>query len=535
MKTHVALIAMITFVSTAIGGPGSSEPTALVPDAVVDLRTRAGIELVSGEWRYSDASIVEVSHRDPGPELKATGAPNRTHDIEPKAGAAGFDDGGWEVLDPAQLEHRRGRGRLSFNWYRINVTIPEKVGSFATTGATAVFEVVLDDYSEVWVDGKLAEVLGQSGGGLIRGWNAPNRVVIGRNVKPGQRIQLAVFGANGPLSAPPGNFIWIRSATLDFYRPGRAEPGEVVPTEIIRLDPALDDVMSPDAKIERLASGFSFTEGPVWKDDYLLFSDPNNNVIYRWTRDGQVSVFRTHSGYTGDDIANYHQPGSNGLALDAQGRLTICEHGNRRVTRLEKNGVVTVLADRYEGKRLNSPNDVVYRSDGALFFTDPPFGLPKVYEDPAKELPFSGVFCLIAGTLKLVSTDLKGPNGLALSPDEKHLYVTNWGADKKVVMRYDVHADGALSNGTVFFDMTAAPGEEALDGVKIDRAGNLFVSGPGGLWILSSAGKHIGTIRGPELPANLAWDTRDCDTLYLTARSGLYRLRLHARTSCSSD
>ncbi len=227
------------------------------------------------------------------------------------------------------------------------------------------------------------------------------------------------------------------------------------------------------------------------------------------------------------DIGEYTQPGSNGLTLDREGRLIINEHGNRRVTRLEKNGVVTVLADRYEGKRLNSPNDLVYRSDGALYFTDPPFGLPKFYDDPRKELPYSGVFCLMNGTLKLVSTDLLGPNGLAFSPGEKYLYVTNWDVKKKVVMRYEVNADGTLSNGRVFFDMTGAPGEEALDGMKVDQRGNLYVSGPGGVWIISPEGKHLGTLKGPELPANFAWGDEDGRALYMTARTGLYRIRLN--------
>jgi gluconolactonase len=237
-------------------------------------------------------------------------------------------------------------------------------------------------------------------------------------------------------------------------------------------------------------------------------------------------VFKTKSGYAGVDIGEYGQPGSNGLTLDREGRLTINEHGNRRVTRLEKNGVVTVLADRYEGKRLNSPNDLVYRSDGALYFTDPPFGFPKVFDDQRKELPFSGVFCLINGTLKLVSTDLRGPNGLAFSPDERYLYIGNWDEQKKIVMRYAVHADGTLSNGQVFFDMTSAVGEDAIDGLKVDQQGNLYVSGPGGLWILSPAGKHLGTIKGPEHPHNLAWGDDDGKTLYLTAQTGLYRIRL---------
>jgi gluconolactonase len=341
---------------------------------------------------------------------------------------------------------------------------------------------------------------------------------------PGQRIQLAVFGANGPLSEPPSNFIWIRSATLDFYKPRPAESlGEVV-----RIDPALDAIVPPDARVERLASGFSFVEGPVWHPDgHLLFSDPNDNTIYRWTPDGDLSVFRAKSGYSGPDIGEYGQPGSNGLTLDREGRLTIAEHGNRRVTRIERNGVVTVLADRYEGRRLNSPNDLVYRSDGALFFTDPPFGLPKFHDDPRRELPHSGVYSLVDGRLRLVSTDLTGPNGLAFSPDERYLYVSNWDEKRKVIMRYEAHADGTLSSGRVFFDMGGAPGAEALDGLKVDRLGNVYASGPGGLWIIAPDGRHLGTIRGPELPANFAWGDADGRTLYLTARTGLYRIRLN--------
>ncbi|OLP19953.1 hypothetical protein BST81_02940 [Leptolyngbya sp. 'hensonii'] len=298
---------------------------------------------------------------------------------------------------------------------------------------------------------------------------------------------------------------------------------------VIRRDPALDAIVPKNAKLEKLASGFQFTEGPVWvkEGNYLLFSDPNANTIYRWSTDGQVSVFRTKSGYAGVDIGEYKQPGSNGLTLDREGRLTINEHGNRRVTRLEKNGIVTVLADRYEGKRLNSPNDLVYRSDGALFFTDPPFGLPQVFKDPRKELPYSGVYCLHQGQLKLLTRELSGPNGIALSPDEKYLYVGNWDEKRKVVMRYAVNPDCSLSGGRVFYDMTQAPGEDAIDGIKVDQRGNLYVSGPGGLWILSPQGKHLGTIVGPEHPHNLAWGDEDGRTLYLAAQTSIYRIRLN--------
>ena len=502
------------------------DPPAGRPDAIIDLGTREGVQLVKGSWRYSNARIVEVDSKGPGPDLKPSGRPLKTYDYTPKAGVAEFDDSGWEAIDPTTLEQRRSTGKICFNWYRINVTIPERIGAFDPSGSTVAFEVVIDDYAEVWVDGKLPLVLGQTGGQVIKGYNAPNRVILGRGIRPGQRIQIAVFGINGPISASPENFIWIKSATLDFYKP--IQPAMRSEGIVVKRDPGLEAIVPANAKIEKIAGGFQFTEGPVWHPDgYLLFSDPNNNVIYRWAPEGQVSVYRTKSGYKGVDIGEYHQPGSNGLTLDRDGRLTINEHGNRRVTRLEKNGVLTVLADRYEGKRLNSPNDLVYRSDGALYFTDPPFGLPKVYDDPRKELPFSGVFCLCQGKLRLVSKDLLGPNGLAFSPDEKFLYVDNWDVKKKVVMRYEVNSDGTLSKGKVFFDMAGAPGEEALDGMKVDQSGNLYVSGPGGVWILSPQGKHLGMIQPTELPANMAWGDEDGRTLYMTARTSVYRIRLN--------
>jgi gluconolactonase len=184
-----------------------------------------------------------------------------------------------------------------------------------------------------------------------------------------------------------------------------------------------------------------------------------------------------------------------------------------------------VLADRYEGKRLNRPNDLVYKSDGSPYFTNPPFGLPRFHEAPRRELPDSGVFRWAGGALTLVSTDLSGPNGLAFSPDER-LYVTNRDVRKKVVMRYEVRPDGGLANGCVFFDMGGAAGEEALDGMKVDQRGDLFVSGPGGVWVISGEGKHLGTIKAPELPANSAWGDEDGRTLHMTARTSLYRVRL---------
>ena len=523
--TVLALAAQSAYAQVTGDAPG------VRPDAIVDLKSDEGIGLVKGQWRYSNAKVVEVDHRSPGADLAPSGPPNRTQDIDIHAGATDFDDSTWEVLKPAQLEERRSTGRLCFNWYRASITIPDTIGSFDPTGSTVVFEIAVDDYAEVWVDGKLPLALGQSGGQLIKGFNAPNRVLLTRNARPGQKIQLAVFGINGPLSNPPGNFIWVRSATLDFYKTTQIGPTQFVNTEIVRVDPGLDAIVPPDAKLEKLAGGFLFTEGPVWvpatanTSGYLLFSDPNANTIYRWSADGQVSVFRTKSGYAGFNVGEYHQPGSNGLALDKQGRLTINQHGNRRVVRVEPRGNITVLADQFDGKRLNSPNDLVYRSDGALYFTDPPFGLPKVFDDPRKELPYSGVYCVKDGQVKLVSAELDAPNGLAFSPDEKYLYVNNWNDKKKIILRYDVNQDCTLINSTLFFDMTNAPGNDSLDGLKVDRQGNVYSTGPGGLWVISPEGKQLGLIKGPEDPHNMAWGDDDSKTLYITALTGIYRIR----------
>ena len=265
----------------------------------------------------------------------------------------------------------------------------------------------------------------------------------------------------------------------------------------------------------------------MWtRDGALLFSSPNTNTIYRWAPAGTVTVFRPKSGYTGADIGRYAQPGSNGLTFDADGRLTICQHGNRRIIRVEPHGNITVLADRYDGKRLNSPNDLVYASDGTLYFTDPPFGLPAVFADPKKELPFSGVFAVRDGEVSLVTAELAGPNGIALSPDERYLYVGNWDPDRKIVMRYTRDSAGSVTASEEFFDMTGAEGEDAIDGLKVDTAGNVYVCGPSGIWLLSPGGEHLGTLRLPESPHNLAWGDEDARTLYITALTSIYRIRL---------
>jgi gluconolactonase len=508
--------------------PGPPELLPGRPDAVIDLQTDEGVALVGGEWRYSDAKVEEIDFVELGSPEDPLGPgerPNRTYDVAPDAEAADYDDSAWETLPPADTMRRLANGRVCFNWYRIGVTIPERVGELDPTGCTVVFEVVVDDYAEVWVNGELPLVLGMTGGQVVGGFNAPNRVVLTRHARPGERFQIAVFGINGPISASPRNYIWMRTATLDLYAPERADARQRVKLEVERAG-GIEEVLPPDAIAERVAGGFEFTEGPVWSPEgALLFSSPNTNAIYRWAPEGKVTVFRPKSGYTGTDIGRFAQPGSNGLTFDPDGLLTICQHGNRRVIRVEPHGNITVLADRYDGRRLNSPNDLAYRSDGTLYFTDPPFGLPGTFEDPAKELPFSGVFRVRAGAVELVTDELEGPNGLAFSPDERYLYVGNWDPQRKVVMRYEVAA-GVPAEGQLLFDMTGAPGEDAIDGIKVDVGGRLYVCGPGGVWVLSAEGEHLGTLKLPEEPHNLAWGDEDGRALYVTAMTSVYRLPL---------
>ncbi len=506
-------------------------------NAVVDLRTQEGARLLGAIWKYSDAKLVNAAFNAPGPDkndplaLYPTGKKITTQDLMPKAGAVNFDDSKWQTLDPTKLEERRGTGLASFVWYRLNVTVPAKVGNFDPTGSTIIFEIVVDDYSEIWVNGKLNKTFGQSGEGVIKGFNARNRVVLTQNAQPGEQFQIAILGINGPIAALPDNYIWIRSATLDFYQtpPKRADWQNL--GQIIKIDDELNKVMDYDAKIEKLADGFQFTEGPVWHSDgYLLFSDPNTNVIYKYNPVlGNISIYITKSGYSGFDIGNYHQPGSNGLAIDSAGRLIVCQHGNRRIIRHEKKGPITILTDNYNGQKLNSPNDVVIKSDGTIYFTDPPYGLPKAYNDAKKELNFQGVYRIKNGKTELLSTDLGGPNGIAFSPDERFLYVSNWDIrdihNTKTLWRFPVQADGTLGKGEIFFDMNKTDDDEALDGIKVDNQGYIFASAPGGVWIISPQGRYLGKIIGPERPANMAWGDADGKTLYLTAHTGLYKIR----------
>ena len=267
--------------------------------------------------------------------------------------------------------------------------------------------------------------------------------------------------------------------------------------------------------LDRLATGFTFTEGPVWLGDHLLFSDiPNNRTIkYRPLAEGpEITTFRSPTG------------NANGLTLDHEGRILACEHSGRRVSIIDQQGKVETLVDNFEGKKLNSPNDVVVRSDGSIFFTDPPYGLRNHSE--GKELPYNGVFCVgTDGKMQLLVDDFERPNGLAFSPDEKTLHIAD--TARGHIRAFSVAADGSLSDGRVFAELKAAPGERgAPDGMKVDREGNVYCTGPGGVWIFDRQGRFLGRVATPEVPANIGWGDADWRTLYITAQTSLYRIRL---------
>ncbi len=328
--------------------PGPTEILPARPDAIIDLQTLEGAALVGGQWRYSDTTVLQTSFVAVGPDLGPSGPANRTYEVIPHAQAADFDDTAWTVLSPPDTQRRLSTGRVCFNWYRITVTLPEQVGDLDVAGSTVVFETVVDDYAEVWVNGSQPLALGDTGGQVVAGFNTPNRVVLTHAARPGQRFTIA----------------------------------------------------------------------------------------------------------------------------------------------------------------------------------DPPFGLPATFTDPKKELPFSGVFAVRDGVVSLITPELAGPNGIALSPDERHLYVGNWDPDNKVVMRYTLGTAGTVTASEEFFDMTGADGEDAIDGLKVDTAGNVYVCGPSGIWLLSPGGEHLGTLRLPESPHNLAWGDQDARTLYITALTSIYRIRL---------
>jgi gluconolactonase len=315
---------------------------------------------------------------------------------------------------------------------------------------------------------------------------------------------------------------------------GNPQPAQTEMGKVVRLDPRLDKLIAKDAKVYKIAGGFIWSEGPVWVKDggYLLFSDIPRNVINKYNpKDGSVSVFLKPSGYTGKPERGGKagdEPGSNGLMLDPQGRLVICEHGDRQVSRIEKDGKKTVLADKYMGKRLNSPNDLVYKSNGDLYFTDPPYGLLKNWDDPARELDFCGIYRLSKdGKLVLLTKDCTRPNGLTFSLDEKHLYVANSDPKLPYIYSFDVLDDGTLGKKAIHFDTTKwveMKMKGLPDGMKLDASGNLFATGPGGVWILAADGTPLGRIDTGVATANCAFG-EDGSVLYMAADHDLCKIQ----------
>ena len=310
--------------------------------------------------------------------------------------------------------------------------------------------------------------------------------------------------------------------------------------QIVRADPRLDKLIPKNAKIDVLATGFEWSEGPIWVQSrgdragsYLLFSDVPQNTIFKWTEKDGLSTFLKPSGYTG--LGAYgDEPGSNGLTIDRQGRLIACEHGDRRVTAMPLNGVggKRTLADNYKGKRFNSPNDVVAHTDGSYYFTDPPYGLPKKENDPSRETDGFGVYRIApTGAITLITNELTRPNGIALSPDEKTLYVAQSDDANPVVMAYPLQADGSAGKGRVVFGATELKKQGlrgGFDGMKVDRDGNLWVTGSGGVLVLSPTGEFLGHINIGGATANCAWGD-DGSTLYITADMYLCRVKTTAR------
>jgi gluconolactonase len=312
--------------------------------------------------------------------------------------------------------------------------------------------------------------------------------------------------------------------------------------EIQRLDPSVDHLLPPNAALEKVATGFNkWTEGPVWtRNGTLLFAEIPANNIDQWVPGQAASVFMHPSGYKGMEPFKGPEPGSNGMTLDGDGRVSVAGHAGRTVWRMESvdpHARITVLADSYQGKKLNSPNDLVYKSDGSLYFTDPPYGLATQSDsDPAKELQVNGVYRAPGARqqkpgappdrdkLQLVIKDLPRPNGVAFSPDEKFLYIADSG--KKVWMRYRVQPDGSVTDGMVFLDPSSDPAKGVPDGMRLDKNGNIYSSGPGGVWIISPEGKHIGTVKVPEVVSNVAWGDKDGKTLYITGSTSIYRIKV---------
>jgi gluconolactonase len=356
-------------------------------------------------------------------------------------------------------------------------------------------------------------------------------------MKIGKTLPLLTLAVLGSLSL---SIVCGSGAVLASSAPGSGVES-ATPLRYDHLDPSIARIIPAGAMLERVASGFTWTEGTVWVKGRLFFADIPANSIYTWTPGVGTKLFLKPSGYLGSAPYGGPESGSNGMTLDARGRLTVAGHAQRDVYRLESlepHAQITILADSYQGKRLNSPNDLVYRSDGSLYFTDPPYGLRTQSDsDPHKQLKVNGVYRIPnaleqkpgsqpnRARLQLLISNLTRPNGIAFSPDEKYLYVDN-SEPKKIWMRYRVKPDGTLTDARLLYDDTADTRAGAPDGMKVDSEGNIYSAGPGGVWIFSPEGKPLATILIPERVGNLGWGGPDRKTLYIAASTSIYRVHL---------
>jgi len=340
-----------------------------------------------------------------------------------------------------------------------------------------------------------------------------------------------------------GTFLSQTSAAQDNSNTGLRLTHVAADKPVVRLDSAFDTLISPDAELQKVKDGFGFTEGITCvqrgNSEYLLLSDMWTNQIYKLTPDGQVSLYLDHSGYTGFDIWRVGMPspgqapnedkwyeiGSNGLALDREGRLLIATWSGRSIDRIEKDGKRTILADGYDGKRFGGTNDLVVKKDGAIYFTDGVGGMRGGDKDPTRELDVRGVFMLKGGKVSLVVKDMPATNGLAFSPDEKYLYVN--ASTRNYIRRYEVQPDDTLTNGQMFYDMSDDKAPGITDGMKVDTKGNVWATGPGpAIWVISPEAKHLGTIRLPEISANLCFGDNDNKAIYIAGRTTIYKIRV---------
>jgi gluconolactonase len=297
----------------------------------------------------------------------------------------------------------------------------------------------------------------------------------------------------------------------------------------VRLDPGFEELVPANATIDKVVGGLQFLEGPLWRPSgNLWFSDLVGNILYQVTPDGKLTALLNPGGDDSKEPVKGGYIGPNGMAAMPNADVALCQHGNRRIVELSPDLKVKLLVESTaDGKRLNSPNDVVYTPDGALYFTDPPFGLAKGNDDPAKQQPYNAVYRFKDGKAEPIIKDVALPNGIAFSPDFKALYISNSDDKHRLWMRYDVNADGTVSNGRVFADASSSKDTGVPDGMRVDSAGNVYATGPGGIWVFSSAGKQLGTIKTPEQPSNLAFGDADGKTIYITATSSVYKIRVN--------